>query len=105
MTDGNPVDAEVAKLVSRVVEVLRRINLGSLEAIADTSKRGDLAYERDRLWFEAKMIGKRLMELGGLQLMQSGVREVRRHSALMCDSLEESWESAVPGYRKIRWLP
>jgi hypothetical protein len=49
---------------------LEGINLGSIEAIGDLSKRGILVSENARRWLEAEATGKRMMELGGLQLMQ-----------------------------------
>jgi len=105
MPNGNPVEVEYARLVARLNEILRGINLASIDAIEDTSKRGTLASENARMWLEAEVIGKRLMELGGLQLMHRAAREVRRRSASMCDGLEGSWETRIPGYSKIRWLP
>ena len=105
MPNRNPAEVEYVQLVARLNEVLRGINLGSIEAIADDSKRGTLASDNARMWGEAEAIGKRLMELGGLQLMQRAARQIRRGSASMCDGLEGSWETRIPGYVRIRWLP
>ena len=107
MSSNNSIETEqeYAKLVSHLIDLLRQIRLGPIEAIANSSDRGNLANASEACWSEVHSIGRRLMDLGGLDLMHRAVREVRHFSAGMCDGLERSWEICVPGYKKIKWLP
>ncbi|MFA5141032.1 MAG: hypothetical protein WC728_17530 [Elusimicrobiota bacterium] len=96
---------ESSSLVQDLIRVLRGIDQGSLNAIADPALRPVLSAERESLWLKAELIGKRLKDLGGVELMQRAVREARRVNARMSEALEDSWSSRVKGYERVRWLP
>jgi hypothetical protein len=106
MLNDNPSEEEYLQLVSNLIELLRLSKTAKFRALVDPSSRSHDVLTKARLqWSDTKSIGERLMELGGLDLMHRAAREVRHFSSSSCNSLEDSWEFFIPGYKKIRWLP